>query len=137
MTAKAAIIDPVLDLDPSTRELRSETADVLLSVIKENGYHVEQILETHIHADHVTSAAYLQHVLGDAQGYKPPIGIGRRIEQVRKVFQEIYGISDDETHDSHQNLFDDGETFYIGGIQVQAIHLPGHTPDHMGYKIGG
>ncbi|OAA62334.1 metallo-beta-lactamase domain protein [Cordyceps fumosorosea ARSEF 2679] len=135
-TAVAAIIDPVLDFDPATGELSTESADTLLAIIKEHGYKVERILETHIHADHVTAAAYLQHALRDAQGDAPSIGIGMRIETVQKLFQNLYGIPDDEIQGAHQCLFQDDETFQIGHLQVQAIHLPGHTPDHLGYKIG-
>ncbi|XWW95531.1 hypothetical protein V2A60_003492 [Cordyceps javanica] len=135
-TAVAAIIDPVLDLDPSTRKLGTESADELLSIVQKNGYKVEHILETHIHADHVTAAAYLQHMLRDENNRGPSIGIGRRIESVQKLFQKLYGIPEDEIQETHQRHFDDDEIFYIGNLQVQAIHLPGHTPDHMGYKIG-
>lgn len=136
-TAVVAIIDPVLDLDPVTSTLRTDTADELLSLIRRKGYTVEKILETHIHADHVTAAAYLQSALRDAQGFAPTIGIGKRIEQVQALFQKRYGIPEEEIHQVHQCLLDDDEIFHIGNLQAQAIHLPGHTPDHMGYKIGG
>ncbi|EGX92777.1 metallo-beta-lactamase domain protein [Cordyceps militaris CM01] len=135
-TAAAAIIDPVLDYDPSTGELATKSADCLVAIVRENGYKVEHILETHIHADHVTAAAYLQHTLRDDHSHAPRIGIGSRIATVQKFFQNIYGIPHDEVQDAHQCLFEDDEVFHIGNLKVQAIHLPGHTPDHMGYKIG-
>ncbi|KAM3463775.1 hypothetical protein MY5147_003716 [Beauveria neobassiana] len=135
-TASAAIIDAVLDFDPYLREIKTESADELLSIVRENGYKVDRILETHIHADHITAAAYLQHALRNDQGFAPSIGIGKRIETVQKLFSKRYCIPNDEIQNVHQCLFEDDEIFNLGDLQVQAIHLPGHTPDHMGYKIG-
>ncbi|KAM3531621.1 hypothetical protein NHJ13051_000686 [Beauveria bassiana] len=135
-TASAAIIDPVLDFDPYLREIKTESAGELLSIVRENGYKVDRILETHIHADHITAAAYLQHALRNDQGFAPSIGIGKRIETVQKLFSKRYCIPNDEIQNVHQCLFEDDEIFNLGDLQVQAIHLPGHTPDHMGYKIG-
>ena len=136
-TLTAVIIDPVLDYDPATRVVTTQTADSLISLIKEEGYKVDRILETHVHADHLTAASYLQDRLTLEQGYRPPIGIGKRVEQVQKLFGEKYGIPAKEYENTFGKLFDDDEVFNIGNLRSMAIHIPGHTPDHLGYKIGG
>lgn len=133
----AVIIDPVLDYDRATHVVTTASADGLLSLIKTKGYTVSRILETHAHADHLTAASYLQNCLVQSQGRKPPIGIGKRIGQVQDLFGERYGVPDNERQGVFDKLFDDDETFAIGNLQATAMHLPGHTPDHLGYKIGG
>lgn len=135
-TSSAAIIDPVLDFEPSTQALTTGSADALLSLVKEKGYKVDLILETHAHADHLTAGSYLQSRLSQMQGYKPPIGIGKRIGGIQDVFSKKYGIPADELEGVFGRLFDDDETFEIGTLKAKAIHLPGHTPDHLGYMIG-
>ncbi|KAF4986990.1 hypothetical protein FDECE_15655 [Fusarium decemcellulare] len=135
-TLTAAIIDPVLDYDPVTQAVTTKTADAILSLVKDKGYKVERILETHAHADHLTAASYLQHRLTKEQGHKPLVGIGKRINQVQKRFGEGYGVPPEEYGVVFDTLFDDDETFNIGKLSATAIHLPGHTPDHLGYKIG-
>ena len=136
-TKKAAIIDPVLDFDPATQTITTGTADSLLSLVTERGYSIERILETHIHADHLTAASYLRKRLGEIQGQRPTIGVGKRIDQVQKVFSKRYAIPPSEYQDAFQTYFDDDEKFALGNLTVQALHLPGHTPDHLGYKVGG
>jgi hypothetical protein len=133
----AVIIDPVLDYDPATQVITTQAADSLMSLVREKGYRVTRILETHVHADHLTAASYLQNRLAQEQGYRPPIGIGKRIKQVQKLFGQRYGIPAEEYEGTFGKLFDDDETFNIGNLRAMAIHLPGHTPDHLGYKIGG
>lgn len=137
-SSRAAIIDPVLDYDPATQLITTTAADSLLSLVGSKGLTIDWILETHAHADHLTAASYLQAQLAQAQGcHKPPVGIGKRIDQVQGLFGERYGIAADEYTDVFDKLFDDDETFSIGGLEASIIHLPGHTPDHLGYKIGG
>lgn len=136
-TSTAVIIDPVLNYDPATQAVATHAADSLLSLIEEKGYKIDKILETHAHADHLTAASYLQKRLAQNQDHKPPICIGKRIEQVQKLFAERYGVPEEEYKGIFDKLFDDDETFTIGDLKGQAIHLPGHTPDHLGYKIGG
>lgn len=132
----AVIIDPVLDYDPTTRIITTDSANNLLSLVKERGYRVDRILETHVHADHLTAASYLQNRLAREQDHKPPIGIGKRIIQVQKLFGERYGVAPVEYEAAFDHLYDDNETFDIGYIKATAMHLPGHTPDHLGYMIG-
>lgn len=136
-SSKAIIIDPVLNLDPATQTITTTTADLLLSAVTQRGYQVEMILETHAHADHLTAASYLQSRLSQIQDHRPLIGIGKRIKQVQKLFGQRYGIPENEYKNVFDTLFDDDETFKLGSLTGTAIHLPGHTPDHLGYKIGG
>ncbi|KAF7447600.1 metallo-beta-lactamase superfamily protein [Pyrenophora tritici-repentis] len=136
-TKRAIIIDSVLDYDPTTQKISTTTADALLSLISKNAYHIDKILETHAHADHLTAASYLQHRLSQQQqGSKPRIGIGKRIKQVQELFAQKYGIPPEEYEGVFDQLFDDDETFQVGELDVRVIHLPGHTPDHVGYQIG-
>ncbi|BDD61145.1 hypothetical protein MPDQ_007826 [Monascus purpureus] len=135
-TSAAVIIDPVLDYDPATQVVATHSADSLLALVKEKGYRVDMILETHAHADHLTSSSYLQSRLAQEQGQKPAIGIGKRIGQVQKVFGQRYGIPAEEYVGVFDKLFDDEEVFDVGTIRATAMHLPGHTPDHLGYRIG-
>jgi glyoxylase-like metal-dependent hydrolase (beta-lactamase superfamily II) len=136
-TMTAAIVDPVLDYDRTNQSLTTLTADALLALTKEKGYKVDWILETHVHADHLTAASYLQKRLAELQGYKPSIAIGKRIGQVQRLFGKRYGVPEEQYEVVFDHLFEDDEQFMIGSIQATAMHLPGHTPDHMGYKVGG
>ncbi|OJI82462.1 hypothetical protein ASPTUDRAFT_148497 [Aspergillus tubingensis CBS 134.48] len=136
-TSAAVIIDSVLDYDPETQIITTATADGLLSLIEEKGYTVQRILETHAHADHLTAASYLAHRLSQRPGsQRPPICIGKRITQVQQHFGRRFGIPATEYEDVFDQLFDDDETFAIGQLIATAMHLPGHTPDHLGYQIG-
>lgn len=136
-TKKAVIIDSVLDYDPTNQGISTSTADALLAIVSENSYHIEKILETHAHADHLTAASYLQHRLHQQQGFKPPICIGQRIKQVQDLFAARYSIPADEYEGVFDHLFEDDEVFKIGQLTAKIIHLPGHTPDHIGYQITG
>ncbi len=135
-TGKASvIIDPVLDFDPCSSSIKTKSADNLLSLIAEKGYKVEYILETHVHADHLSAASYLQAQLGRT-GTKPPIGIGQRITEIQELFSKRYSIASYEYKPAFDRLLSDNETLHAGPLQIKALHLPGHTPDHMGYQIG-
>lgn len=136
-TNKAVIIDPVLDFDSATATVSTQTADSLLALVREHSYQVDMLLETHAHADHMTAASYLRRRLAREQDHQPLLGIGKRIRQVQDTFCERYGMSSKEYEGAFDKLFDDDESFKIGSRDASALHLPGHTPDHMGYKIGG
>lgn len=135
-TSTAVIIDPVLNFDPASGKVSTESADALLGIVNGQGYKVDMILETHAHADHMTAASYLQHQLGQQQDRKTSICIGKRIKQVQDLFAERYNIPTEEYEGVFDKLWEVDETFAIGNLIATAIHLPGHTPDHMGYKIG-
>ncbi|KAK3493036.1 beta-lactamase-like protein [Neurospora hispaniola] len=138
LTLTAAIIDPVLDYSPLDNSISTTSADALLSLIASNGYKIAWILETHAHADHLSASSYLQTRLTEVQGedHKPPIGIGKRIGTVQTLFSKRYGVPPEEIQQVFGHLFDDDQVFRIGNLEAKAIHLPGHTPDHLGYQIG-
>ncbi|KAL4786924.1 beta-lactamase-like protein [Aspergillus varians] len=135
-SSAAVIIDPVLDYDRATQTITTHGADAIRQKVKGLGYKIVMILETHIHADHITASSYLQNKLAHDQGYMPPIGIGKRIEQVQNLFGERYGIAETEYKGVFGKRFNDDEIFKIGELDASVLHLPGHTPDHVGYKIG-
>jgi len=136
-SSHAVIIDTVLDYDRATQTISTKSADGIRKMVKDQGYNVVMILETHIHADHMSAASYLQTKLAQDQGFQPPIGIGKRIEQVQNLFGQRYGVPEAEYKGVFGKYFDDDEIFNIGELSASVLHLPGHTPDHVGYKIGG
>lgn len=136
ITKAAVIIDSVLDYDSATNTVFTENAEVLLSLVKENDYKVEKLLETHVHADHLTASRFLQVQLQKSQGSPPEICIGQRISQVQERFAKRYGIAKQEYVNAFDHTFNDDEAFQIGQLEAKAVHLPGHTPDHLGYMIG-
>ncbi|KAL2151660.1 hypothetical protein VTH82DRAFT_6758 [Thermothelomyces myriococcoides] len=138
-TRTAVIIDPVLDYDNTTRTISTTAADSLLDLIRSEGYTVSHVLETHAHADHLTAAFYLRRRLAALQegtGPAPAVGIGRRIGQVQSLFGKRYGVAADEYDGAFDLLLDDDQVFWVGQLPGQVMHLPGHTPDHVGYRIG-
>ena len=134
-TNVAVIIDPVLDFDQTRNTISTTSADALLALVEEKGYTVDRLLETHVHADHLTAAKYLQDRFAK-KGQRPEVGIGKRIGGVQERFAERYDIAREEYEGAFDKLFDDDEVFHVGELESKAVHLPGHTPDHMGYLIG-
>ncbi|KAB8220925.1 beta-lactamase-like protein [Aspergillus novoparasiticus] len=134
-TREAVIIDPVLDYSQEQLTINTTSADSLLYVVNLHHYKVVRLLETHAHADHLAAASYLQSRL-QAQGANVPVCIGRRIRQVQDTFAKRYGVPADELDNAFDHLLEDNETFPIGNLTAKVLHLPGHTPDHVGYLIG-
>ncbi|KAI6876743.1 putative metallo-beta-lactamase domain protein [Hortaea werneckii] len=134
-TLDAVVIDPVLDFESSSQTISTETADGLLSLINSKHYRIVRVLETHAHADHLTAASYLQNALARQQGFRPPVCIGKRIRTVQQAFGQRYNVPAHELVEAFDLLFEDGDVFYIGNLKVEVTHLPGHTPDHIGYMI--
>jgi len=132
-TRQAAIIDPVLDFDFKSGRTTTTQADRLTAFVKEAGLTVQWILETHAHADHLSAARHLQAQLGGR------IAIGEHIREVQAVFRKLYNLERDFLPDGRQfdHLFHDGEIFHIGGIEAQALLVPGHTPACMAYRVRG
>lgn len=130
-TAKAVIIDPVLDYDASSGRTSTASADQLLSFVSENNLDVEWILETHVHADHLTSAPYVSEKTGAR------IAIGGNVTAVQETFRNIFNLRDLAT-DGGQfgHLFADGDEFEVGSIACRVIATPGHTPACVTYVIG-
>ena len=127
-----AIIDSVLDYDPKSGRTRTVSAEKLVEFVGANNLHVEWILETHAHADHLSAAQYLKAKLGGK------IAIGAGITGVQQVFMDIFHLEPEFRPDGHQfdQLLQDGETFAIGMLTAEALSVPGHTPACMAYRIG-
>ncbi|KAI0958440.1 hypothetical protein AcV7_004263 [Taiwanofungus camphoratus] len=131
-SAEAVVVDPVLDYDPSAGTITADTADGLLAFIQHNELTVRRILETHAHADHLTAAQYFKRQLGG----DIPVCIGQRISQVQQTFATVYGFEQSAFEKTFDCFFQDDEEFKLGNLSCRVLHLPGHTPDHVGYLIG-
>ena len=133
VTQMAAVIDPVLDFDIKSGRTRTESADRMLKYLRAQALTVQWILETHVHADHLSSAHYIQQKVGGR------IAIGDNIRQVQAVFKKLYNLERSFLPDGSQfdHLFKDGETFRIGDVEATALLVPGHTPADMAYLVDG
>jgi glyoxylase-like metal-dependent hydrolase (beta-lactamase superfamily II) len=131
-TRKAAVVDSVKDYDPKSGRTSTASADTLIAFVEAEGLSVDWILETHVHADHLTAAPYLKAKLGGR------IAIGARIDTVQGVFKKVFNAEEDFATDGRQfdKLLEDGETFRIGKLEAKVIHTPGHTPACSTYVIG-
>lgn len=130
-TCKSAVIDSVLDYDQYSGRTSTQAADAVIRYIREEGLTLEWILETHIHADHITASHYLKENLGGK------IGIGAKIKDVLALWVPIFNTSRDTNLDASQfdHLFEDGAVFKIGTVDVRVLHTPGHTPACSSYLI--
>jgi glyoxylase-like metal-dependent hydrolase (beta-lactamase superfamily II) len=128
----AAIVDSVLDFDEKSGRTSTRSADRMVDFVRGRGLTVEWHLETHAHADHLSAAPYLQEKLGGK------LGIGRGITTVQEVFGKVFNEGTEFRRDGSQfdRLFDDGDSFAIGGVAGIALHVPGHTPADVAYVIG-
>ena len=131
-TNRAAVIDPVLDYDPRSAHTATRSADAVIARIRARGVTVERLLETHVHADHLSGMPYMRQAVGGTSG------IGARIEAVQQAFRSIFGFDRSFHADGSQfdHLFADGEPFRLGSIDAQVLHTPGHTPACVSYLIG-
>jgi len=130
-TQKCAIIDSVLDYDQYSGRTKTKSAEQVISYIHEEKLSVEWILDTHIHADHITASHYLKGKLGGK------IGIGAKIKDVLALWVPIFNTNKDTNLDASQfdYLFEDGEVFKLGNVDVKVLHTPGHTPACSSYLI--
>lgn len=127
----AAIIDPVLDYNAASGRTGTQSADAVIDYVKAKGLEVEWILETHVHADHLSAAQYLKTQLGGR------IGIGADVATVQDTFKGIFNMTDLAIDGSQfDQLFIDGDSFRIGDVEGQVLHTPGHTPACVTYVIG-
>jgi glyoxylase-like metal-dependent hydrolase (beta-lactamase superfamily II) len=131
-TGCCAIIDPVLDYDAASGRVSNASARRILEYVREQALTVQWLLETHLHADHLSAAAWLKAELGGQ------LAIGSSITQVQRTFAGLLNLGDAFPCDGSQfdHLFEDGECFRIGELQAWALHTPGHTPACMTYLIG-
>lgn len=126
----AAAIDPVLDYDPATGRIETRSADGLLAAAQTEGWRIAALLETHIHADHLTAAAYLKARTGAW------IGIGAGLDAVADAFAPKFGIDSRQARGSFDRLLGDGDTFALGELAFEVIATPGHTPACVSYRVG-
>ncbi|AHY42512.1 MBL fold metallo-hydrolase [Stutzerimonas decontaminans] len=131
-THQCAVIDSVLDYDPASGRTSHATAQRLVDYVREKELTVQWLLETHVHADHLSAAPYLKQQLGGQ------LAIGDQITVVQDTFGKLFNAGTEFATDGRQfdHLFHDGDTFQVGKVQARAIHTPGHTPACMTYVIG-
>ncbi|MBZ0129010.1 MAG: MBL fold metallo-hydrolase [Rhodobacteraceae bacterium] len=131
-SAKCAIIDSVLDFDYASGRTDTASADAIIAFVQESGLQVDWILESHVHADHLSAAPYLQAQLGGR------IGIGDRIRVVQDTFGKVFNEGTEFQRDGSQfdALFKEGDSVHIGQMRVDILHTPGHTPACLTYVIG-
>lgn len=127
-----AIVDSVMDIDYAAGRIAYESADKIIAYVREHELAVEWLIETHVHADHLSGAPYIQGKLGGR------IGIGERITVVQETFGKIFNEGTEFQRDGSQfnHLFADGDSYSIGGMKAFAMHTPGHTPACMTHVIG-
>lgn len=127
-----ALIDSVLDYDPKSGRTRTESADRLVARVSELGATVRWLLETHVHADHLSAAPYLKRCVGGE------IAIGARVSRVQDVFGRLFNVTTDGSAmgaRAFDRLLDDGEALPLGALSIRAMHTPGHTPACMSYLV--
>jgi glyoxylase-like metal-dependent hydrolase (beta-lactamase superfamily II) len=131
-STSCAIIDAVMQFDYAAGRLSYESADEIIDFITSNGLHLEWIIETHVHADHLSGAPYIQGQLGGK------IGIGEYIQEVQDTFGKVFNEGTEFQRDGSQfdKLFKDGDLYKIGSLECFAIHTPGHTPACMVHVMG-
>ncbi|MEX0924263.1 MAG: MBL fold metallo-hydrolase [Rhodovibrionaceae bacterium] len=127
-----AVIDVVLDFDAKAARTASDSADAVIARLRESGYRLEWILETHVHADHLSAAPHIQAALGGRTG------IGENVAKVQQTFARVFNAEAAFATDGSQFdvLFKDGARFAIGGLEVEVLHTPGHTPACITYVVG-
>ena len=127
-----AVIDSVLDFDQASGRTGTSSADAVIAMIRARGLDLHWILETHVHADHLSAAPYIQEQLGGQ------IGIGERITVVQQTFGNIFNEGTRFQRDGSQfdRLFGDGDSLSVGQVRATVLHTPGHTPACLTYVIG-
>jgi glyoxylase-like metal-dependent hydrolase (beta-lactamase superfamily II) len=131
-SSACAVIDSVMDIDYAAGRITYDHADAIIDYIRKNGLKLEWIIETHVHADHLSAAPYIQSALGGK------IGIGDKIMVVQDTFGKIFNEGTEFQRDGSQfdALFEDGDTYKIGNMEAVAIYTPGHTPACMVHVMG-
>jgi glyoxylase-like metal-dependent hydrolase (beta-lactamase superfamily II) len=130
-TSRAAVIDPVLDFDPAAARTATRSADRVIAWVRDQGLTVDWVLETHVHADHLSGAPAIREALGGQSA------IGADVAAVQATFKSIFNMQDLATDGGQfDRLFSDGSTFKIGDIEARVMATPGHTPACITYVIG-
>ncbi|ADZ72678.1 MBL fold metallo-hydrolase [Polymorphum gilvum] len=131
-SSACAIVDSVMDIDYAAGRITYDSADRIIAFVREHGLTVEWLIETHVHADHLSAAPYIQGKLGGK------LGIGDKITVVQDTFGKIFNEGTEFQRDGSQfdRLFSDGDTYTVGGMTCFAIYTPGHTPACMTHVMG-
>ncbi|MGS1127421.1 MBL fold metallo-hydrolase [Rhodanobacter sp. UC4437_H4] len=131
-TRRAAVLDAVLDYEAASGRTGHAAADAVIAFVRAEGLTLDWVIDTHVHADHLSAASYVQARLGGK------LAIGEHIREVQDTFGALFNAGDGFARDGSQfdHLFTDGERYRVGGIEAQAIHTPGHTPACMTHLIG-
>jgi glyoxylase-like metal-dependent hydrolase (beta-lactamase superfamily II) len=130
-TKEAAVIDPVLDFDQHSGKANVSAADALLQAAEGLGLQIVRVLETHVHADHLSAAPYIKQKTGAS------VCVGEHIKDVQQIFRPVFNAMDVSGDGSEfDHLFQDGEHFNLGDIDAEVMYTPGHTPACVSYKIG-
>ena len=127
-----AVVDSVMDIDYAAGRITYDHADEIIEYITSNGLKLEWIIETHVHADHLSAAPYIQQKIGGK------IGIGDKIMVVQDTFGKIFNEGTEFQRDGSQfdALFKDGDTYKVGNLEAFAMYTPGHTPACMTHVFG-
>ena len=129
-TKRGAVIDPVLDWDNRSGQADTRSADAILRAAEQEGIAIDWVLETHAHADHLTAAPYIKRRVG------AEIGIGEHIKDVQRIFRPVFNATDLKPDGGDfDRLFRDGERIALGHLTVEVLHVPGHTPADIAYRI--
>jgi len=129
-TKAAAVIDPVLDYDPKSGRTSTASADAVLAAAKRGDWRVAYVLETHVHADHLSAGAHIREKTG------AKIVIGEHVREVQQTFAPIFNTAVAPVVRDFDRLVRDGETFKLGSLDIEVLFTPGHTPACVSYKIG-
>jgi len=131
-TKHCAIIDSVLDYDAAAGRTSTASADKLIAYVRAENLTVDWLLETHVHADHLSAAPYLRQALGGK------LGIGALITRVQDTFGKLFNAGSEFATDGRQfdRLFGEGDRFSIGSLEARVLHTPGHTPACVTYVVG-
>ncbi len=130
-TRAAAVVDPVLDFDLASGVADTRSAEHIIAFAREHDWRIEMVLETHAHADHLSAAPFIKMHTGAW------IGIGAHIRDVQRIFRPVFAMTDLKTDGSDfDRLFDDGDRVKMGALQIEVLHVPGHTPADVAYRIG-
>ncbi len=127
-----AVVDSVMDIDYAAGRITYDHADAIIAYVREHGLTCEWLIETHVHADHLSAAPYIQQKLGGK------LGIGEKITVVQETFGKIFNEGTEFQRDGSQfdRLFQDGDSYMIGTLTAHVVHTPGHTPACMTHIIG-
>ena len=126
-TKLGVVIDPVLNYEPAAGKCTTESVNHLVNYVESENISIEYLLETHIHADHLSGTRVLKNAIGGK------VGIGSQVVQIQETFADVFNVESSFTADGSQFdvLFEDDESFTVGKLQFKVWHTPGHTPSIM------